>query len=989
MTTSTKSSNLQTNSKYDNTVNDIVSGLRANYFTTIIGNFDAFDPNKILTVLKRKIHHNVPGQDGTSWRVVHIRPGLSPFENLAAALARPNVLITKGQVDVNFRKEILKELRSGSSGLVTLQAKIKKLLHVPFNLLLVIDHFDDLFKLFPMAVKPDQVGEDIDFVNLLLKAAVWEKVPIYIVMILPSDLVEKAYRYRGLSKAIQEGSYFLKKPTLDDYKNQIKYQLPNADEELELILRKDLDRSEFDKDFDFKWQYLLNQLKLKGENISTYNTLGGINGIIPKTAEQVYQSFNPRQKKVCERIFMACAEMAAQNQAIVKPVLLSKLVSLNNRPNESTVDLNEIDFVINKFTNPKVGLLEIIEPTLSSQSQSLSPDNTIIKVRDSAVLSSWSRAFQWIKKESLNAYIYQNLVREAIQNRGRSTDGTILSESDLNLTLKLFNEEHPNEDWAAQYFPLSIPEEEWADKYQSTFAIAVEYLRTSQQKIEGAKAEAEARRRRMAKIYKRFAIGMGFLAILAIVALIIAGRMAHNAQIGKENLTQLNFIDLLAQNNFIKISFEDRLQIMNSKEIREIHHVLNHFEDEGILTSDERDNKDIIYAFNSIYYMYEVLASKKGEVETKMAKEARKLLGKIVESNDKENKYLYYALHAYYKKLLSLNDIEGETRMDHDLGMIAITSNPQDSTEFAFADKFGEIIVVNRKKTKYSVLNLNIKQERGDVEEPIRTLEYSKNGKTIYAGTYSGKLFKWELNKKLAPSLIEDYGGKIYHIKLVGDRDIPLLGQKYRIKGPGNPYEFKDNLTEISSMAISSDDRYLMVGGHNNTLLFELTPPKYKLEDPIILNHPDRVNKEMEIFDGYVAIGTEKGKIILFKLEEVLTKGRGALDNLQKMEYFDPNYEQEITGLQFFKNEESGRIHFASCGINKIVKLWDLDQDIQNFSSIEPLALHGHDGVVWDLVFNNEGELLSMGDTYIYFWETNVQNMASEVEKILEFMNGE
>ncbi len=993
-------------SKYEQIVNDIVSGVRANYFTAIIGNFDAFDPKEILHGIRMKIHDNIPGQDGMSWRPVQIRPGLSPFENLATALSQPDVLVPKGHVDVNFRKEIYKELKSGSSGLINLHKRIKKLHNTPFNLLLIIDHFEDLFRLWPTAAPAEKRGEDLEFVNLLMKAGVWEKVPIYIILVLPSEIVEKSSRYRGLSKAIQEGSFFLKKPSKEDYKNLVKYHLKSADEALVNAINHDLNFFREDKDLDFKWNFLVRQLKDRGAQLENYIQLGGLLNVIGTVAEQIYQNFTPKQQKICERIFMYSSEMASQNHAIPKPMLLSKLVSLNNRPGEASATVEEIDFVLSKFTNKKVGLMEKIEPTLSAKSQTLSPSNTLIRPTGAAVLNSWPRAIEWIKKESLSEYIYQNLVKEALQNRGRTKEGTSLAESDLNLVLKLFKEEKPNEEWASLYYPLEKPAEEWAQNYKNTFHIATHYLQISKERSEREKAHKEAHRKKMARLYKRSAILMALVAVISFIFLGVSMYQSNEVKRERENLTQLNFIDLLVQHYLIEeISFDDRLQIMNDRDIRKIHDVLDHFETEGILSNAERNNEDITNAFHSIAELYVALKSERGkdgnlgEREKMIMKSAKKLIEQIENSSDKENNFYYLALHAYFNKLLDIHKIKGETRMSYESGYIAFASNPVYHKQFAFADKFGEILVINRRNSRdgFKSLKMNDIIRKVDIDEPVKTLEYSKDGTALFAGTFSGKVFQWNFEeRRRKDALIQhelEHQSKIYHIKLVGDNRF-FLGHKTQVRGPGknNFYEFtKDSLTsliEIASMALSDNNRYLLVGGTNNTLVFKLDA-RFKLRNPTIIQHKSIINKVMDTFESHVAIGSDKGQIVIFDLNHTaLNQPTVDLEDIKITGIIDSLRHEDatISGLQFFRDTTDRQIHLATCAADGLVKLWDLGQDIRTFSKVDPLVLNGHKGTAWDVVFNNEGELLSMGDNYIYFWETNVMNMRKEVDYILSIL---
>jgi WD40 repeat protein len=1026
MTIPTSISNNNAEKSLIKAAEDILTGIRSNYFSALLGDGSDIQARAIFGHLKTIVlSGETPGQDGTLWRCVRIRPGISPIETLAASLATPDVLLPKGKVVTNFTTIVEEYLRSGSSGLVNLHKSIKDQFHKPFNLLILIDHFDDIFELLP---DDKNLQEDrLEFVNFLLKASAWEKAPIYVAVSVSPARVSESYKYGGLVQALQEGSYFYKKLSLSDYLLKVESEFKDSDDVFKNKLIRDIRSETSIEVLDLKWHFLIQELTNKDEqsDLEAYKKVGGLKNVVRFSAEKLYGNLSPNERQISQRIFKACSQTSKKN-IVAKPTTLEHIWKLNENTSENP-SLKELVELIRKYQT--AGILEMIEPTQKVIGQVFFPEKTLVMPVDSLVLNLWPRAISWTKEEALFGFNYQNLVQHAINNKGQINTEDLLNVTELENAKQLFDVERINEAWAAQYFDLKIPIEEstdtaiinpatqetipstsnnWSQNYANTLDLAKKYASNSQKKIDNERENKQKGAERSRKRWRWAAIAGGTLALISFYFFIKADRI-------QQNLKQQNFITALSDAHLIDITFEQRIEVLNEKSIKNQSDVMEYFIDNEIIpVYAKKEEQQVTDAFSSIFNLYESLSMENDKnVIMAVKRNSRNLLSLLAKEDNFENRYYYYALKAHYDNLLLEKDFGVRNTYDSDGGFMALKSHPTNENQFAYINKFGKVYLVER--------NQSLEKRPGhetlstiDLKEDAYAISFSTDGKKLFVGTITGKIYSWEVEKlsRLASiddgEKIADVKEKIYHLEVMEEHGHLFATTKYmildishhkafntqsgeffalkKIKSYAKKYKSNNQykLGEIKTLAISQgngDKKYLLVGGTEKTLVFDLGERgSHKIgEPPVILEHHNDINTAMDIADNNdLAIGTQLGRVYLFNLEYFLE------DN-EKIYFIDeifPEpvnfYDKQVTSMDFIKKDNKTLLAYSN--IIGQIKITDIDEIEEEFTDLE---LIGHKGPVRKVVFNNEFELISMEDMKLFFWETSVESLAEELRGLI------
>jgi AAA ATPase domain len=156
---------------------------------------------------------------GSRWRVATLRPGDDPMGNLARSIIATEAL---GHEKMNGpEQEAFTEavLRRGALGLVDAVQQAR--LPPGENLLIVVERFEDLFRVAPANDGGGRVDDASAFVSLLLEAARQAELPVYIVLILRAGYLGDCARFQGLPEVINDGMHLIPRLTRDEAREAI------------------------------------------------------------------------------------------------------------------------------------------------------------------------------------------------------------------------------------------------------------------------------------------------------------------------------------------------------------------------------------------------------------------------------------------------------------------------------------------------------------------------------------------------------------------------------------------------------------------------------------------------------------------------------------------------------------------------------------------------------------------------------------------------
>jgi hypothetical protein len=190
---------------------ELIDCLGRNQFLAVIGVSGCGKSSLVKCGLIAGLEAGYLAKAGTLWRILEIRPGQQPFENLAKSL----LCELRDVLSPHYTAESLQHaLRQGSLSLHEILDRHP--LPDAARVLIVCDQFEEIFRYFREAA-----GAEIrNFVSLLLASS--RPYPVsgrkishamYVVITMRSDYLGDCARFAGLAEAVNQGLYLT--PRLD------------------------------------------------------------------------------------------------------------------------------------------------------------------------------------------------------------------------------------------------------------------------------------------------------------------------------------------------------------------------------------------------------------------------------------------------------------------------------------------------------------------------------------------------------------------------------------------------------------------------------------------------------------------------------------------------------------------------------------------------------------------------------------------------------
>ena len=480
---------------------------------SVVGTSGSGKSSLVHSGLIPSLHSGFMVKAGSSWRIAMLRPGEDPIGHLAAALDSPALLRTNRDLAATNRVLLEATLRRGTRGLIETvrQAGIPS----DDNVLIVVDQFEELFRFRQNRQIEDSGDEAVAFVKLLLEATQQDDLSIYVVLTMRSDFIGDCMEYPGLPEAVNSGQYLVPRMTRDELRSAITGPVAVGGGKItpRLILRL---LNDFGGDHD-QLPLLQHALMRTWEHwqahrepeqpldIPDYEAIGTLREALSLHAEEAYQETGAHSnKKLAERIFKALTDTFSDPRGVRRPTSVRELAAICEAPESEVIEIIEI------FRRP--GRCFLVPPSkvpLDSRS--------IIDVAHESLMRCWSRLIVWAEEERASASSYVRLSQAATWYR----EGTAGLWRDPELELGLV--------WKQQNQPTAA----WAERYDSHFALAIEFLELS--KKERERVESEKERERKAKL-RQTQWAAGILGILLVAALTSAYVAWKAYKLADENL---------------------------------------------------------------------------------------------------------------------------------------------------------------------------------------------------------------------------------------------------------------------------------------------------------------------------------------------------------------------------------------------------------------------------------------------------------------------
>jgi len=454
---------------------ELISRLSRARFLAVVGTSGSGKSSLIRAGLMPALRGGMMKGAGSGWRIAVMRPGGDPIGNLAAELAKKDVLSEAGMGLSDEESEAIIEatLRSGSLGILNVAREARLGEHE--KLLVVVDQFEELFR-FRATQEGGSGDEASAFVKLLLEAAQQRELSIYIVLTMRSDFLGDCAQFQGLPEAINDGQYLIPRMTRDERRfavtgpvgvtrgkitepliNRLLNDVGDNPDQLP-ILQHALMRT---------WEHWqANRRDSEPIGLEHYEAIGTMTDALSRHADEAFNELpDERSRHIAEVLFKALSERGADNREIRRPTRLRTICEITG------ASVPEVIAVIDVFRG---GGRSFLMPPVSTE---LNADS-VIDISHESLIRNWQRLKDWVNQEGQSVRIYRRVAETAVLHR-EGSEG-LMQEPALSFALDWRDKSHPTKAWGERYHP--------------DFDTAMTYLEQSRIAREEQLAAAEKRR---------------------------------------------------------------------------------------------------------------------------------------------------------------------------------------------------------------------------------------------------------------------------------------------------------------------------------------------------------------------------------------------------------------------------------------------------------------------------------------------------------------
>jgi len=437
-------------------INTMVDRLAANRLLAVLGSSGAGKSSVVKTGLLDALDLGVMAQQGSSWRVVLLRPGSTPLANLARGLleaARPAQDVSDRDIEllraflVRGPRSVIEWCRDG---------------HLPVgtNMLLLVDQFEELFRYQDYAGREEAEG----FVALLLESARNSEFPIYVVITMRSEYLGACALIDGLAETISTSVFLTPRMTREQCRSAIVGPAAVCGIAIEDALvnrllndlaafapwedrsnRDQLDRLVRRADQLPLLQYCLNRMFVRAQGaadgaaitltLADYEKIGGLSGALNAHADEIVRALGPENRPVVESVFRGLTLGSTISDAVRRPTRLRELAEISN------ADEAQVRLIVDTFRAPGCNFLT---PEFDSSNPTPLDAAAIVDISHESLIRQWRQLSEWLEKEARSLRQWRRL-------QDRFEDKDPLRGTELANMQTWRAEEKPNKAWAARH----------------------------------------------------------------------------------------------------------------------------------------------------------------------------------------------------------------------------------------------------------------------------------------------------------------------------------------------------------------------------------------------------------------------------------------------------------------------------------------------------------------------------------------------------------
>ena len=958
---------------------EILLKLAENRFSAVLGFSGSGKSSLIYCGLIPILLGGFMTEAGSNWRVVVMRPGTSPIDNLAHAMATQEQDYASQSADERLIREkvLATVLRSSSFGLVEAFKDLRK--DKQENVLILVDQFEEIFRYKKVvAQSKSDVDETSLFVSSLVEAVRYQDEPIYIALTMRSDFIGECSAYPELTQMINNSHYLIPQMNREQKRSAIEGPVAVGGGQIAPRLVQQLlnDVGESPDQLPIlqhalmrTWQHWKENRKgSESMDLDNYNAIGTLKEALSQHANEAYDALDKREQRICEVMFKALTEKGADNQSIRRPTKLSVISSIAGVSEEDVVR------VVDKFREPRRSLL------MPAAAVRLQP-STIIDISHESLMRIWTRLTTWLEEEALSAEMYSKL-SEAAARYQKGVAG-LWKMPDLQLAVNWKEENQPTLVWGRRYHPA--------------FERTMMFLNTSWRAHQNEQRNKEILQRRRIRNNRILAL-VGAVGALVCIFLAYTSslkadeaeraqvkaaeealRATEQAEIARQQQTIAEEAQSAAEQNLI-LANEARANAERSAELARI--------------AEERAKEQAEIAEQQ--RQQALIQEKRAGEEAERARQAQQR-AEIAKADADKLRYQAIA-SSMASKVEDLRDSEQK----------ALIAMQAFNFYEAYGDKEYNADIYDGVYNAYKAVSGQSVNQWGPQDGHVRTAVFSRDGNAVISAGSQGVIYLWSIaNKGRDPKILLDMSEisavfRSLHLDESGNRlvaagDSPFI-YVVDARNGGVLKEIRSPSRSIYDLQVfPSENEYVSVGENRLLIRGSLLGDQYE----VIGESNRRIRKIALSPDGaLLATANEEGQIHLWNL---LT-GRQSLLYTVSGNFsvhairFSPSgrylafgdetgklylWNMETQHLDADLNAHYSRINHLSFRDDERLLLtasWDRSAKMYDLTHINdlPITFADHNDWVWSASFSPNGEqvLTASGDHLMRIYPTLTQKMA-------------
>ena len=424
----------------------VLGYLTRNRFAAVTGASGSGKSSLIYCGLIPALYGGFITEAGSKWRIIATRPGNSPVENLAEAIAFSEKNGSTPE-ELALNKQILYTiLRRSSFGLVN---AVKQTRLAPGeNMLLILDQFEELFRYKESRKDSTVFNETEAYIKLLVNALKQTDQPIYLVLTMRSDFIGECSQFQELTRLINKSNFLIPQMTRDDFKDAIMGPLAVGGANIDPQLLQHLLNTIEDKNDQLPvlQHVMMRTWEFWTRNNETgiplrmrdYEAAGKIDNALSMHANEAFDELTDEGKSVCRAMFKCLTEKGTDNKGTRHPATIKHIAEIAQAQDQKVIE------VVSKFRAKGRSFL--------TPGEGIPIDSdTIIDISHESLMRIWDRLKLWVDEEFSSVQMYLRLAEASSQYQVGKTG--LWRPPDLQLALNWKKTQQPSLAWAKKYNP--------------------------------------------------------------------------------------------------------------------------------------------------------------------------------------------------------------------------------------------------------------------------------------------------------------------------------------------------------------------------------------------------------------------------------------------------------------------------------------------------------------------------------------------------------